>query len=291
MDYEKETYFKISELERLISGNRNFGVSGIPFRSDCPAGIRTTVAEYTGGSALFTVTVTSEGSGGIDVYFGGMRVGSVASGGTATAVFTAAGGGNVELRPALGVTVGDVYVSAFGVGCDFHSDIVPIAADGGEGGAYAAYSAEGSLRAFRLDGSDFVPVFEISGATAFDIACRSGETVVAYISEGKARLSALDGRGALIGDGRDIAITATDGGWVAAVYDGTEVYAVRLDGDLVPLERVTVKASGSVAGMRFIKHSDVLRLIISDGVRNVMSVAGDEAYADLSLRFRVEMYY
>ncbi len=292
MDYDKETYFKISELERLIGNTQSLGVSGVPYMNGCPSGRKTTVATYTGGSALIIVSASSTGSGGIDVYFAGMRVSGLASGGTATTVFTATDGGEIELLPAVGVTVGDVYVSAFGTKCGFDAKAVHIAADFYGSNAYAAYASD-KLEVHSLSSGAFTPLYYALIASDFDVACSGERTLIAFINgDGVGILTTIDAESsATLGKCAKIAATATDGGWAVAAYDGTLVTVTRYGFDLTPLESTVVRSSNNVTGMCFIKHADVLSLIISDNNRNILCISSDEAHAEASASVTVEIVH
>lgn len=289
MDYGKEAYFKISELERLMSNNQALSVSGLPFSRECPSGKKTALATYSGGSALIIVSVTSTGTGGIDIYYNDMRVSGVASGGTATTVFTSNEGGTLELLPAEGVTVTDAYVSAFGNKCGFDPRLTRIAADSCNNGVYAVIMTDGP-EVWKLNGDSFTSIVRLGASVDFDIACSDNGTLLAYIdSDGCGMLHILYGRSAIAGYGcRKIATTAIKNGWAVATYDGSRVEVTRYDRNLEVKEKAIVRTSKTVTGIGFVKHADSLCLTVSDNGRNLILVSSDEAFADLFGRVTVE---
>lgn len=290
MDYGKEAYFKISELERLISNNQSFSVSGLPFSRECPSGQKTAIATYSGGAAMIIVSVTSTGTGGVDIYYGGMRVSGVASGGTATTVFTSDGSGTLEILPASGVNVTDVYVSAFGTKCGFEPNMVRIAADSYGGNVYAAYISD-CLEVYKLEDGNFVSVYRTGGtAIDFDIACSDNGTLLAYVGFNDNLIVKLlndDSIAFMDGVYRKVAVTATTNGWAVATYDGSRVVVTRYDENLTPLESVTVRSSKTVTGIGFVKHADSLCLTVTDNGRNLICASFDEAFADLTVQLTV----
>lgn len=272
MDYGKEAYYKISELEKLINSGRQ-KASSVSETYDGEKGGRQTVAVYEGGNALISVTVCSEGSGSVRIYFGGAKAADVGAGGTACVTFTAGGSGNVEAETDEGVKIISVSASAIGGGLLKETNVGKLVADYRAGKIYAAAKKDGSVRLYGLSENVFEEIFDIGVADDFDICAE--ENALTYVTASSCKCSVVrieNGKlfCAVFDGGSSVAIDRDGNGLVLARYDGRRVTVTRLSDRLKTLRSTSCHGSPSASGLAFVRHSPCARLIVSDGGKNLL---------------------
>lgn len=289
MDYGKEAYCKVSELEALINSDRQTASSATGVYDPAKGG-RQTVAAYEGGNALVSVTVNSEGAGKVRVYFGGAKASDIAAGGTSCVTFAVSGSGDVEVDADESVTVTDVSVAVIGNGALSFSDNGKLTADSCAEKTYAAALKDGSLKLYLLTDGVFCEVFDVGRADDFDICAeenaltlvtaRGGKSTITRITDERLFCAAMDG-------GSAVAIDRDDQGLVAARYDGKRVTVTRLSDELGVLGSTSCHGSPSADALTFVKHSPRARLIVSDGGKNLLRTSDDSGGAYVKIKCAV----
>lgn len=277
MNYGKEAYCKISELENLINSGRQTA-STVSETYDAEKGGRQTVAVYVGGNALISVTVDSEGAGRAQIYFGGAKAADVTAGGTSCVTFAVGGDGTVEIGADEGVTVKNVVVAVIGCGTLSGTATGKLVADECNGKIYAAAKKDGSLKLYGVEGGALTELCDIGDADDFDICAEDGALTVVTAARGKCSV-VRDVGGTLYcavsGGGSAVAIDRDSCGLVFARYDGRRVTVTRLSDELKTLASASCHGSPSVSGIAFVKRSPRARLIVSDGGKNLLRSADD----------------
>lgn len=269
MDYGKEAYSLVTELERRLSGGALSLTSAATVSDvECPPDKTTAIAEYTGGAAIVTVTVTSTGEGNIVVALGGAEQGVASAGGTHTLAFAASENGRVTLTPDSGVTVVAASVSAVGTNCAFLSSRTGFAADTGGTQIYAAACDDG-LRVQRLIGGAFTQVAVLAEATDFDLAGTERGVLVASTDGSRGTLALIESgvitRSAEIEGCRRIAAARVSGGFAVAAFDGKRVTVRMYDDGLTECESSRAHGSPAVDRLAFVKGGALPALALGDG--------------------------
>ena len=279
MNYAKEAYRMAEQLEARLDART---AGGAAFTD--PEG---EFAEADAG-AFVAVTATVTGEGRAALTFGGAEVAEFTVPGTSTVVFAAAEKGKLAF-----VTEGTAHVTrvmltgAFGT---VRSSLSPalLRVGGDESAAYAVVVADGRAVMYELSGEAFVKTATIGDCDDADV-CAAGP-VAAFSAEGNAYVyyPLGDGFPTHLGKGRTVAVCRDDGGYAAAVYDGSKVTVFALDDRLRVLHTSSCHGSPTVDGIAFVKGAKSALLVVSDGGRNLMrrvSRAGDcGGYADIEVR-------
>lgn len=228
--------------------------------------------------ALVAVTATVTGEGRAALTFGGAEVAEFTVPGTSTVVFAAAEKGKLAF-----VTEGTAHVSRVmltGALGTVRSSLAPalLRADGNDSAAYAVVVADGHAVLYELSGGAFVRSATIGDCDDADV-CAAGPVVV-FSAEGNAYVWSIFGSAfpTHLGKGSAVAVCRDDGGYAAAVFDGSKVTVYALDDDLRVLHSSSCHGSPTVDGIAFVKGAKNALLVVSDGGRNLMrrvSRAGD----------------
>ena len=252
MDYGKEAYIKVTELEQRVNSS--------------PAKVSRVTSNgavvYDGGAGILSVSLNEEGAHAV-VYFDGTKMGEVSHGGSLAFVVTASG----EITTDSGA---EMTVCAYGAGT-LSATLAKIVADEADGVIYACY-LDGDL--VLCKGTDsFTEIARTSPADDYDIAVGGGRILIGAVRAGEVSLELRSDSEALgslsLGRGNNVAVTATESGWLVAVFDGDKVDVTSYASDLTVTESLTVHRSATTNALAFVKGGSTT-LAVRDGERVIV---------------------
>lgn len=289
MNYGKEAYCKVGELESLIYAGRQ-KASSVSDVYDSGKSGRQTVAAYEGGNALISVTVSSEGVGKVRVYFGGAKAAEAVAGGTSCVTFAVSGSGKAEADADEGVEITSVSVSAIGAGTLSAEKTDKLVADSAAGKTYATARKDGSLRLYSLSDGVFTEVFDMGETDDFDVCVEDDALTLVTSGGGKSVVTRIADDSlacAVFAGGSAVAVDRDAHGLVLALYDGRRVTVTRLSDALGAIRSTACHGSPSVDALAFVKGGDVARLVTSDGGKNLLRTPDESGESYVKIKCAV----